>query len=351
MYIRDATPQDNEELQELQAKCPVGTTLIVSMLNTPDFFARAKAYESWKVFVACEDDRIVGSGACAIRDGIVGGEIRRVGYQFQAFTSPDHRRQGVGTLFHRHVENYLASEGVALSYLTIIEGNVPAMRLVESHGFELHRTLVMSGLMVFKEMDVAPTARIRPVESGDLSTVARLLNETWDGYELYEPTSAEALGRFIERTPHYSLDNLIVLEDGGRILACLGCWDWSQITQMTMLGFSRRMRMFGLMLDVIRFFRPIPSAPRPGDTLKQMVLTPIGFKGPEHLGVLVRHVNNQALERGIGTIFSVCERDDPLLASMKGFTRIDTGVHLYIKPLQGGVALGDNPVYVDGIDL
>ena len=57
MNVREAVAEDNDELQELQAKCPQGTTLVVSTVNTPDFFARAKAYESYKVFVACEGQR------------------------------------------------------------------------------------------------------------------------------------------------------------------------------------------------------------------------------------------------------------------------------------------------------
>ena len=52
MFIREATLNDNEELQQLQIQCPQGTSLIVSTVNTPDFFARAKAYESYKVYVA-----------------------------------------------------------------------------------------------------------------------------------------------------------------------------------------------------------------------------------------------------------------------------------------------------------
>ena len=59
MYIREATAGDNNELRELQAKCPQGKTLIVSTINTPDFFARAKAYESYKVFVACTNGHII----------------------------------------------------------------------------------------------------------------------------------------------------------------------------------------------------------------------------------------------------------------------------------------------------
>ena len=89
MNIRDATIEDNQELQELQAKCPQGKTLIVSLVNTPDFFARAKAYGSYKVYVAYEDNQIIGSAACGMCKALINGDIRRVGYEFQYFTSPD----------------------------------------------------------------------------------------------------------------------------------------------------------------------------------------------------------------------------------------------------------------------
>ncbi len=94
MYIRDAMPDDNKELQELQGQCPMGTALIASTVNTPDFFARAKAYGSWKVIVACENSRIIGSAACAVRKGVVNGSLTQVGYEFQYFVSPEHRRRG-----------------------------------------------------------------------------------------------------------------------------------------------------------------------------------------------------------------------------------------------------------------
>ena len=95
MYIRDAIPDDNQALQELQGQCPMGTKLIVSTVNTPDFLARAKAYASWKVIVACENSRIIGSAACAVRKGVVNGCISRVGYEFQCFVSHQYRRRGI----------------------------------------------------------------------------------------------------------------------------------------------------------------------------------------------------------------------------------------------------------------
>jgi len=131
MYIREAAPEDNYELQQLQAECPQGTSLIVSTVNTPDFFARVKAYESYKVYVACEENRIIGSGACALRDAVVNGKTRRVGYEFQYFTSPGHRRRSIAKRFRQQVEEHLTQHGAQLSYALIMEGNLPSMRLLK----------------------------------------------------------------------------------------------------------------------------------------------------------------------------------------------------------------------------
>jgi len=124
MHIRESAFEDNEELQNLQAQCPQGTSLVVSTVNTPDFFARVKAYESYKVYVACENSRIIGSGACAIRKGTIAGNIERIGYEFQYFISPEYRRKGVARRLLQHIEDYLIQQGAALSYALVMEDNI-----------------------------------------------------------------------------------------------------------------------------------------------------------------------------------------------------------------------------------
>jgi N-acetylglutamate synthase-like GNAT family acetyltransferase len=95
----------------------------------------------------------------------------------------------------------------------------------------------------------------------------------------------------------------------------------------------------------------MPKSLKPGDVLKQIILTPIGFKDPAHLSALLRHVNNQALQMGIEQIFCICERDHEILKSMSGFIRINTTYNLYVKSFQSCVLRADKPVYIDGIDL
>ena len=352
MHIREAILEDNAELKELQAKCPQGTTLMVSNVNTPDFFARAKGYESYKVFVACEGDRIIGSGACAIRNGRVNGDLCRIGYEFQVFTSPKHRNKGVARELLQHIEEYLTQNHAVLSYSLIMEDNLPSMKLVESQGFKPHRTLVMPVLLSYKEMDVPSVEKIRQITLSDLAPVADLLNDTWEGHDFFEPVSAETLAQFINRTPAYSIDNLFIMEDQGQILACLGYWDWSQIMRITVLAdnLPLNIRMRSLILNIARKFKPMPRVPRAGDTLKQWMLSPLAFRTADHLSALLRYVNNRARIKGIEQIMCVCEQNHELLRSMKGLFRRDVMIHLYIKPLRK-MAIGDNPVFLDGIDL
>lgn len=348
MNIREALPEESEELQELQAKCPQGKSLIVSTVNLPDFFSRARAYESPRVFVAYEEDRIIGSAACAIREAVVGARVHRVGYEFQYFTSPDYRRRGVARRLRHKIESHLTDQRAALSYALIMEGNLPSMRLFEREGFRLHRELVMPAIAVFREVEVPRAENIRPITPRDLEAVAELLNQTWQGHELFEPTSAASLAYQIGRIPTLDYSNLLVLEDESRILACVGLWDWSRIMRISVLRLNLRMRILGRLLVLARI---LPGFPSPGDTLRQMMLTMIGYKSPAHLAPLVKYVNNLALREGIEQVFCICERGDKILESMKGFTRVDTAVNLYVKPLEPSVSIADGPVCMTGFDM
>lgn len=351
MDIREARPDDNDELMALQEKCPQGKKLIASVVNTPDFFARTKAYQSSKVNVALDGDRIIGSAAMAIRNAVVNGEVGRVGYGFQAFVAPEYRRKGVINLLRQDCEEYAIQQGTLLYYGLIMKNNTPAIRWFEHGGHELHRTLVMPGIAVYKEMDVRCKGTIRQARPEDLPAVAEVLNQTWRGFELYAPASAESLKQFVSRTPGYDFNNLLVLQDGDEILACLGYWDWNRIMRITVESLSLKIRLIGLIVRTAGMFRPMPRSLKSGDILKQIVLTPIGFKDPVHFLALLRHVNNQALQMGIEQIFCICEQDHEMLKSMRGFIRINTTYKLYIKTLQQYGLKADKPVYIDGIDL
>jgi ribosomal protein S18 acetylase RimI-like enzyme len=350
MEIREARPEDNEELQRLQAKCPQGTNLRIAVVNTPDFFARAKAYRDYRVYVALEDKRIVGSAACALRKALVNRKEEKVGYVFQAFVDPDYRGKHIASKMYKIQEEYLRQNGAVLVYSIVMEGNLPSMRHLTREGFGLYRTLTLQGLAVFKNLTLSTNHKIRPATIEDLPTVAELKNETWKNFELYEPVTTEELRRFVDQTPGYKPGNLYVLETEGRISACLGFWDWSRIIRMKVEQLNPKMQVFNHLLNVARIFRPMPSLPRQGELIKPIILTPVAFKKIQFLTPLLRHINNIALQMNIGYVYLISERNDPVLTCMRGFTRSETGIHLYIKYLEGHVKLNSGPLFLDSID-
>lgn len=351
VHIREATPDDNEELQKLQAECPQGRSLVVSTVNTPDFFARAKAYESYKVYVACEENRIIGSVAYGLREALVDGVPCRIAHEFQGFTSPDARKRGIAKKMLRIIDDELCDQKVALSYALIMEGNRPSMRMMESLGFERFRSLVMRVLPVYRELDAPDSKEIRQASAEDLPEIAALINDTWEDHQLFEPTTAETLARFINRTPAYGIENIFVSGDGNSILACLGFWDWSRITRVTVQTLSLKMQLTGLLLRISGLFRPMPQFIKPGDTMQQIMLSPIAFRDPRHLTMLLKHLNNIALGNNIKQIFCIGEPDHGLLQAMEGFIQVDTALHVYVRRRGKDVQLENKPVFINGIDL
>ncbi len=145
-------------------------------------------------------------------------------------------------------------------------------------------------------MSTASEKHVRPARPEDLDRLAALANKPWQNYEMYEPLTAEVLSASIKRTPGYDLNIFFVLEENGRILAFLGYLDWGQIMKITVDAISLKMKVTGAMLKLVDLFKPMPEMIKPGDTLKQIVVTLTGFDDPAHSSLLLKHLNNQMLQ-------------------------------------------------------
>ena len=56
-------------------------------------------------------------------------------------------------------------------------------------------------------------------------------------------------------------------------------------------------------------------------------------------------------QSGVNMVFAISEPDHPMLRAFRGLVRVDTALYLYLKALRPDVALGDGPVFIDGVDL
>lgn len=78
-------------------------------------------------FAAREDERVLGTGALAVKDGY--GEVKSM------FTGPEARGRGVAAALLRQIEDEARALGLPLLRLETGEDLAAAVRLYERHGF------------------------------------------------------------------------------------------------------------------------------------------------------------------------------------------------------------------------
>ncbi len=348
IQIREVSVSDNVELQQLQGRCPQGVSTQISSVNIPSFFVRSDAYENAKVYVACDDRKIIGSAACAIRSALLNGTIRQIGYEFQYFVDSDCRGQGIARQLRRQIEQVFVRSGVELAYSLIMDGNVPSMRLFENEGFIQERTSLVAALMVRKKLLLSNESKIRSATIDDIEKIATLLNQTWGKYDLYTPLTAESLVQQIRRIPEFDLKDLFVLEENGAVQACLGAWDWSRVMRVTVERLCWNLRVIRWVLLTSKI---LPRFPQRGDQIHQIMLLLAGYSHPSYLGGLIQYINNIAFARGLDQMFYICRPEDDMLNRMRKFVRVNTKLHLYVKPLTGRRYSFRDEMYVSGFDL
>ena len=183
--VREADEGDNDVLNGLQKKCPMGTNLVLGVDSSPDYFARSRPFKDWRVFVAIENDTIVGSAAFAISDTYLEGRQVKTAYEYGFVVDPLHRRKGIAEKLQRHIEHIALDNGVDLLHLDIIEDNTPSLSLFSKIGFEKVKDCVTISLMPYKRQRIAAEGNIRSMEEADVDDVTGLINEMYHGYDFF----------------------------------------------------------------------------------------------------------------------------------------------------------------------
>ncbi len=351
--VREATPEDNDALIELQRKCPQGTSLVLVMERSPDYFARPHSFEDGHTYVATAAGDIVGVVEFAVRELDVRGVPVKALYEFSLGVDPLSRRKGVATALHGAVEEYARQNGVDLIHLNIIEGNEPSMRLAGSLGFKRAGAFKIYLMMVYEERGLNPGSRVRRAEVEDLEAVSALINETYRGYDFFKPYTWSSLMDYVERLPGFSLDDLYVIEDERGIRACLGYWEYDRVLQFIVEGLTLRHKALATLMGVLGVFMNVPRIPALGEKVSQVFLTPIAYRDALSLGELIKFANNRALGSGVHYLSGATDVDGPLSKVYSSFRHTDTVGHVYVKSVDSTLEAPkrEGPLFVDMTDI
>jgi GNAT superfamily N-acetyltransferase len=348
--IREAAKRDNDALNELQKKCPMGTSLVLGVDSSPDYFARSGPFRDWHVFVATENNTIVGSAAFAINDTYVEGRQVKTAYEYGFIVDPLHRRKGIAEKLQRHIEYIALDNGVDLLHLDIIEDNVPSISLFSKMGFEKVKDCMTISLMPYKRQRIAAEGRIRSMEEADVDDVTGLLNEMYRGYDFFAPFEPKDFVEYLGRIPYFDFHNILVLEDNGELEACLGIWEYDRVRKYIVEKLNWRLSLQTYLIRMIGLFTRMPYIPKRGEPLLSYNLATVAYKRPESMLELLKKAVNVALDNKINFIHVTIDPSCPVATTLSQF-RFQTRMKLHVltKPLKQEMSQnpGERKIYVD----
>jgi GNAT superfamily N-acetyltransferase len=352
--VREADKDDNDALNRLQKKCPMGTNLVLGVDSSPDFYARSRPFKDWHVLVAVENGTIVGSAAFATSDTYVEGNRTNTAYEYGFIVDPLHRRKGIAENLQRTIEQTAMDKGVDLLHLDIIEDNTPSINLFSKMGFEKVKDCITISLMPYKKQRIAFEGNIRSMEKQDVDGVSSLLNETYRGYDFFAPFEPKDFVEYLSRIPNFDFHNILVLEDNGMLEACLGIWEYDKVRKYIVEKLNWRLSMQTHLISMIGLFTRMPYIPKLGEPLLSYNLATLACKKPESLLELLKKAVNIALENKINFIHVTTDPSCPVATALSQF-RFQTRMKLHVLAkslrqvrLSNG---GERKIYVDVAEM
>lgn len=353
LLIREATEDDNDALNELQKKCPMGTSLVLGVDSSPDYFARSRPFKDWHVYVAVENNAIVGSAAFATKDTRVEDRQIRTAYEYGFIVDPLHRRKGIAEKLQRHIEQAALDNDVDLLHLDIIEDNIPSIHLFSKMGFEKVKDCTTFSLMPYKKQKIASEANIRKMKETDIDTVTNLINETYRNYNFFTPYQPNEFLEALKRMPHFDFHNILLLEDNKEIKACLGYWDYNKVRKYIVQKLNWKLKAQTSLIRLIGIFAKMPRIPKLGEPLLSYNLTIMAYRNPENLTELIRSVIDIALENKINFIHASIDPKNPVATILSSFTHTKMKLYFFNKSLRQErlLSLGERKLYIDALEM
>ncbi|MES2894055.1 MAG: GNAT family N-acetyltransferase [Bacteroidota bacterium] len=335
LTYRLATQADNQQLLHLTSSLGMMGDTGLRIDRSPDFFALLVLRGPSKVFVAVDEETIVGCICVSHQEVFVGSKAMPLNYIGDFKVAPGYRNKGIGLELCNTLADYLLSIDADLAFLNVSKGNTKP-------------------LSFFRDRPNIPDyANIGTFIIHQLIGKKRRIDHS--GYHVESHPATPALVDFFNRQHRtYQLGNLVtpahligtdcyVICKNNTILAAMCVVDTMAVKQNVVTKLSWKMRWLLTVLNSIRFITGISSMPELNKPVKMLYLKYLAIEDPASplADLLLGHAVNIVYDKGYSFVSIGLHEKDPLHAALKGHQKLSfqsVGMLLSIKDRQDLVA-------------
>ncbi len=325
---RLAEHSDNQQLLELTASTSMQGDISILIDRQPDFFKLLENRGETKVFVALDEDRIVGSLSVSSQRVYVGGEILPVQYIGDFKVHESYRNKGIGLMLCNEMADYVISAGSDLAFLNVAKGNNKPLSFFKNRPqvpdfeyigiFNIHQFTGRRKRLLSRQYGIQKTAAT--------DAVIQYLHEHYRKYELGPVITREN----IENT------DIFIITDQEIIKGVMCLANTMQYKQNIVMKLSRKMKMLLNILNSLKNILGISRMPVLREQVKMIYIKYFAVSHHEKqlVRLMLNHARNVVYDQDYSFVSIGIHERDPLNECFAGTFKLtfkSVGMLLTIK--------------------
>lgn len=326
--FRMATAEDNVKLIQLTASSPMAGDIGLRIDRYPDFFALLKMRGDTKIFIAEENNNIIGAICVSLQQVYVGGAIFPLQYIGDFKVAEPYRKRGIGLQLCNQMADYVIAQGSDLAFLNVSKGNTRPVSFFKDRP----NVPDFDNIGIFKIYQVIGK-RMRPgfdkhaVEETPLNAeVLAFFNNHYSKYELGTVLTPEK----------FTGTRIFMIRENDKITAAMCLVDTMPVKQNVIVSLSGVMKLALRLINVYSSIAGLSKMPVLKEPVKMLYIKYLAadVKSSRLVKLLINYARNIAFERSYSYVsIGLHEKDgfNSCLSGLPKFTFKSVGMLLSIK--------------------
>ena len=325
---RQATKEDNHQLIDLTAASGMNGETGLRIDRQPDFFTLLQMRGDTTVFVALDDETIIGVLCVSFQQVYVGGQIYPLQYIGDFKVAEPYRNKGIGLQLCNNLADFVVPIGADLAFLNVSKGNnKPLPFFKDRPGIPDFDNIGIFNIHQFvgrKKKAYHPGYKIEPVTVTD--TFIHFLNARYSKYELGPVITKETLQGAIN----------FVIQHNNEIIASMSMVDMMSAKQNVATKISRKLKILLTCINALSGFLGISKMPVLNEPVQMMYIKYLAVNDNQEqlVKLLVNHARNIVYEKGYSFVSVGLHEKDTLNTCFTGLFKLtfnSVGMLLSIK--------------------
>lgn len=326
--FRIATNEDNSKLTQLTATSGMAGDIGLRIDRNPDFFSLLKMRGDSRIFVAEENNIIIGVICVSLQNVFIGGQILPLWYVGDFKVAEPFRNKGIGLQLCNEMADYVISCNADLAFLNVSKGNTKPISFFKNRpnvpDFDNIGIFKIYQIIGKKTKSLSDKYSIEETTLND--ELLNFFNSYYCNYQL---------GHFLTKEKFDNTRVFIIRQDE-KILAAMSLIDTMPLKQNVVISLSWKLKLALKLINIYGSIAGFSKMPALNQPVKMLYVKYLAVDSNSYGMVkpLVTYARNIAYEKSYSYVSIGLHEKDPFnkcLSGLSKFTFKSVGMLLSIK--------------------